>query len=320
MLVDSTWGYIMVAFAGVWLSLSVKYLKKILANFALLFHLWWHKPRPNLDNDEVQTEASSLLGTANPSRKKAQPLAKVYKETEGVRDYIWELLTNRKLSLPYRFCLLAFTVLVSLVALGMIVGGVYSAKVKTNGPARMLADQCGLWMFNQDRGGEEAAVRAGVRDQEKETRAAEYAQNCYGSADTFDATRCDFFYRRNLSFGQPEYTTDCPFQNKICRMNQTVTFTTNTVDGSEIGINSPAAPKFRRSTKCTPLSMESPFITNETENGITTYKYYYGKRPGHSPPSNYTYSTVGDPYERLAPVYDVLSVSMYSVLYVPANS
>jgi hypothetical protein len=51
--------------------------------------------------------------------------------------------------------------------------------------------------------------------------------------------------------------------------------------------------------------MEYPYIQNRTENGTTSYYYHYGGRPGRSPELNYTYMTIGEPYERLAPVYDV---------------
>jgi hypothetical protein len=112
-------------------------------------------------------------------------------------------------------------------------------------------------------------------------------------------------YRPRLPFSTPLYTHDCPFQNEICGQNQTVTFTTDAIDAGELGINSKHPPKFRRSTSCVPLSMEYPFIQNETTNGVTTYYYYYGQKPLDNPRSNYTFTTTGDPFDRLVPAYEV---------------
>jgi hypothetical protein len=183
--------------------------------------------------------------------------------------------------------------------------GVYIARIKSsNGPALLGSKECGLWTFDRKLGGE-AATRAGIRDLKKETRAAEYAQNCYGIPDMFDAIQCNFLYRSRLPSRPVSYSTECPFQGEICGKNQIVTFTTETLDASELGINSYPSPKFRRTTSCTPLSMEYPFIQNQTNNGTTTYYYYYGTKPGHDPQVNYTFKTSGNPFGRLVPAYDV---------------
>jgi hypothetical protein len=272
----------------------------------LLVHIYRNKPErePN-DNDPripLLNRESRQTSTRN-----VQSLAKVYKETSGVRDLLWLSLFSKDLTPGSKSWLFLFTAVVAGASSGMIIGGYYAAKIRTTGPARLASEHCGLWIFDGEKRSE-AATRAGLLDLEKEERAAQYAEDCYTSSSGFDATRCDFFYRPKLSFSAASYTNDCPFQNNICRQNQTVTFTTPTIDGNDIGINSPMAPKFRRRTTCSPLSMEYPFIQNTTENGTTTYYYYYGAKPGDDPPLNYTFKTVGDPWDRLAPVYDLSSV------------
>jgi hypothetical protein len=197
--------------------------------------------------------------------------------------------------------------------------GYFAAKIRTTGPALLDSERCGLWIFDGDRRSD-AATRAGLHDLGKEERAAQYAEDCYRPSSGFDATRCDFFYRPRLSFSTPDYSNDCPFESGICRQNQTVTFTSPLIDGRDIGINSLATPRFKRSTTCTPLSMEYPFVQNTTRNGNTTYYYYYGARPGDDPPVDYTFKTVGDPWDRLAPVYDVLSVPLLSVINLYTNN
>lgn len=309
---SAEWGYVIPAIVGVWLGFSAKYIKRILASFALFIHIRYNKPSmrrggaptpstPLLDHQESPAEVLQDRET----QKRAKVLAKVYKEGGGVRDLVQELVFNKDLSWKYRRSLLMFILLVSGATVGTIISGVYVARIKANGPAILDSQPCGLWTFNRQRGGDEAATRAGIHDLEKETRAGEYAQKCYEVPDMFDAIQCNFLYQSRLSFETANYTTDCPFKNEICRQNQTVSFVTDIIDASELGINSRSSPKFRRRTSCTPLSMEFPFIQNQTHDGTTTYYYYYGDKPLHDPPVNYTYKTTGDPFDRLAPAYDI---------------
>ena len=317
----ATWGYILPAFVGVWLSFSAKYLKQIVTNFALHYHIWRQKETPPSPPREPTQEETPLLERQESleeiaekaeAKKRAKVLAKVLKDGGGFRDFLEKLFFNKDVSREYqseyRARLFLFIVILSTFMVGFIISGVYVARIKANGPAILKSKKCGLWVFDRKRGGDEAATRAGIHDLDKETRAGEYAKNCYGIPDMFDAIQCNFLYRSKLSFSPPLYTTDCPFQNEICGQNQTVTFTTDTVDANDLGINSQHSPKFRRRTSCTPLSMEYPFIQNQTINGTTTYYYYYGEKPLHNPPLNYTYTTSGDPFDRPAPAYDVLLV------------
>jgi hypothetical protein len=252
-------------------------------------------------------------------RKRVNELSKVYKDGTGFREFVEELWYNNDLTSKHRSFLGLFIFVLSIAMIGFIVIGVYVARIEADGPAILASEKCGLWVFDRQRGGDEAATRAGINDLAKETRAGSYAQNCYGTPDPFDAIQCNFLYRNKLSFSTAQYTTDCPFQTEICGQNQTVTFITDTVDASELGINSQHSPKFRRRTSCTPLSMDYPFIQNKTINGTTTYYYYYGEKPLHNPPVNYTYITTGDPFDRLAPAYDLLYVDNASSYSIYAN-
>ncbi|KAF2126276.1 hypothetical protein P153DRAFT_89302 [Dothidotthia symphoricarpi CBS 119687] len=311
--VSDSWGYAMIAIATVWLSWSVKYLKKILGNFALFIHLRQKEPSQRSNNDSSLSERSSLLGHGSRVTTTADPqaLARVIKRTSGVRDLFSESVSNEDLTRGERLRLIVLTAVVALCASGMIVGGYYASTIRLTEPARLASNRCGLWIFDgQSRS--EAATRAGLLDLQREERAAEYAKDCYGPVSGINAVRCNLFYRSKLPFRAANYTNDCPFQNDICRQNLTVTFTTPTIDASDLGINSPTTHKFRRSTKCTPLSMEYPFVQNVTENGTTTYYYYYGGKPGDDPPVNYTYKTVGDPWDRLTPVYDLYAYNSAS--------
>jgi hypothetical protein len=307
------YAYFLPALISVWLGLGLKYVKRIAAYSALFFHLWLNHP----EAVQKPTERSPLLGddanaTTATSLAAKNALSKIYKESSGIRDLFylaWGSKESKVLTRRYRRNLRIYTFLLAGLCVGMIVLGVYSAKIKSIGAAALLEfDHPGLWLFDRSRASREARTRAGVLDLEKETRAGEYAQNCYDTADSFDSIRCDFLYHRSIPFGEPDFTGDCPFDLKICG-ERWVTFRTGEVDASALGINVPATPKFRRNTTCTPLNMDSPYIRNETINGTTSFYYQYGgkRRDGfNNPPVNYTHNTTGNPFDLVAPVYDVL--------------
>ena len=326
---STTHAYVLVAFVGVWLSFTAKHIKQIITRLALYAHLKLNKKLlDDISSGESQvavpqnfpsrpTESTPLINPTNATaqtsqektKRSARKFAEILKVGGGVRDFFAhcvDAVFDSDLTRWHIFLIGIFTLCLSVTTVVFIAGGIFFTRIKTNGPAPLGSKKCGLWVFDRERGGAEAATRAGIRDLEKEIRAGEYAQHCYGSAEKFDAIQCNFLYRSKLLFSPPQYTTDCPFQNEICGQNQTVTFMTDTVEASDLGINSPRSPKFRRRTSCTPLSMEYPFIRNGTHNGTTTYYYYYGEKLLHSPPLDYTYTTTSDPFNGLAPAYDVL--------------
>ena len=124
LLLPATWGYVLVAFAGIWLSLAVKYIKKILANFALYLLLWYHRLQPDTNEMESPADTSALVPRQSSTlgEEPAQPLAAIFKRTTGLRDLYWKLVhfTRRDLSWGYWLLLLIFTTLVS--AAGLEIG------------------------------------------------------------------------------------------------------------------------------------------------------------------------------------------------------
>lgn len=300
-------GFWLASLAGVWLALSVKYITDIISSFALYSYLWLNPP---LRRDEQHTEATNLIASQEMQndRDKRKEMAKMFRDVPGIRDLLTDILWNQHLSWYIRWRLGAFTAAVLVTALAIVVGGIYSQKITTDGPPALLAsDDCGVWLFNERKHTEEQASRAGVVDLQKEIRAAGYAQNCYRASSTFDAAECDVFYHQSIPVNPPIHTQDCPFSSDVCTNDTTIKYVTNTLDSSYIGINSPHAPKFRKSITCSPLSMEERFIRNVTVDGKTRFRYYYGARPSHYPPVEYTYETAEDPYDTLVPAYDVFT-------------
>jgi hypothetical protein len=307
--IRSPWGIIIVAIAGIWLTWCTKYIRKILGNCALWIHLQQHQQPHGSASHAPASEVTPLLSQVPETSvaKDAQILARMFKEKSGVRDLFVDSLTSNKLANGDKLRLLVFTVCVALCVLGIMVGGYSLASISLDGPAKLASAKCGLWLFESEkRSGE--ATRARMLDLAKEERAAQFAEDCYGQSGPI-GPNCKIFYQPTLPSLDASYTNNCPFQNDICLWNSTVTFGTPVIDAKDLGINSPSTPKFRRSTSCTPLSMEYPYIQNKTENGTTTFTYHYGTRHGEGAPLNYTYKTVGDPWDRNAPVYDVFAYS-----------
>lgn len=237
----------------------------------------------------------------------AQHLTKIFKEENGIRDLCYAIIFGKELAARAKIQLLLFTITVVLLASGLILGGFFMTKITVDGPARLASNNCGLWLFEGEKRSE-AATRARMLDLEKEERAAQFAEDCYGQSSSA-ASRCKVLYRPTLPVSKGIYTNDCPFSQDVCRLNQTITFKTPIIDARDLGINSPSTPGFRRSTACTPLSMNYPYIQNKTVNGTTTFTYHYGQKYSDGNPVNYTYLTVGNPWDRLAPIYDVFAYS-----------
>jgi hypothetical protein len=299
------WGSVLPAFVAFWLGLAMKYIKKIIANITLGMHLWWYK------KGYMQQVDPNLAASR-------EPFAKILQE-KGVelRDVIHALLAKllparhseeKSISWGYWLYLAAFTGVASFLSIGMVIAGVYSARISTSGPTILLSQKCGVWRFDETKGGSEGATRAGIHLLKKEVRAGDYAKNCYGPPNAFEDVQCDFLYRRQLPHPtSPEYSYTCPFKGDVCKPKaQVVTFDTELLDASELGINAKKPPKFRRKTTCVPLNMEFPFIRNTTNNGTTSYTYHYGQKNHDGIRTEYTYNTTGDPFDRLVPVYDVL--------------
>ncbi|KAH7111226.1 hypothetical protein EDB81DRAFT_368049 [Dactylonectria macrodidyma] len=198
-----------------------------------------------------------------------------------------------------------------------IIAGVYSAVIETDSVALWASDYCGVWMFDVDNAGEGAATRADVRDRSKESRAGEYAKGCYQHSDysLLQTKDCGFFYQPAIPFTN-KTTYECPFpDDKICAPETpAITFDTGLVDASQIGVNGPITYKFRRSTTCTPLNTDYPFVQSEARNGTQRFYYHYGEIVDGDRNTNYTFSSAGNPFDVLAPVY---KVSAYATSWYP---
>lgn len=183
------------------------------------------------------------------------------------------------------------------------IAGVFSAKIASDRAGLSSSQHCGIWQFNENAGGE-AADRDDLNNYQKETRASQYARTCYNSPDPTGPFSCRVFYNQSIAYNTKTHQL-CPFaSSELCHdgLYSAISFDTGYIDASVIGINSPTAHKFRRTSSCSPLNLSEPYVlpSSPGTNG-TAYNYYYGPKDN----TNYTFNTSGRPFEWLVPVYSV---------------
>ena len=308
-------GLVVYSALGIWLSLSAKYFKAIIANSLHGVFVWRHARKLSAVEGDEPTENSRLLNHTVEPEQHAHTFGRILKDPGGIRDVYWEVFRklvpgferkDPKKSLTWGnwWLLVVFAILFTVPGIGIIVGGIELVHLKEVSPALLASKQAGLWIFPPNWGSRDAQTRAAVRKLEKEVRAGDYATTCYSNEG--DAALCDSLYRRRLRTTK-DRPLECPFKPEICHDSvRPVVFETGNIDAGDIGINHKKAPKFRRKTTCTLLSMNEPYITKTTDNDGTYHYYYnYGRKPLHRPPVDWTYNTTGDPFERTSPVYEV---------------
>src|SRR6202000_160272 len=134
----------------------------------------------------------------------------------------------------------------------------------------------------------------------REARAAEYASDCYNSTGLSYNNDCSYFYQPVIPCLKRKETWGCPFHdNDICaKDSMQVTFETEWVDASVVGINTPDAFSFRRKTTCAALNVDPPFVREVDTGGERAFYYYYGeKSSGGVVDTAYTYNSSGNPYK-----------------------
>jgi hypothetical protein len=243
---------------------------------------------------------------------------------EGLKQWMTGILTHdSRWEARHRFFGSFFLASFLFVLYQSIVGIVVTDNVARSRSALLRSDLCGLYEYDNEKAGEEEAVKADMLMVGRERRAAAYAQECYNhDSDTnVKATNCDFFY--NSTIGYEVQEDKCPFDRAdICvdgyQSGSAITFDTDWVDSGILGINEESMHKFRRKTTCAPLSADRPFVQHFTNGGTgeSGYKYFYGSLYDtrncsdevHAPPpvlSEYTMRITGHPFDWQAPVYKV---------------
>ena len=197
------------------------------------------QPKP----DQAEEDAS-LLSHLSPrqSRRRYLPL--------GDRRKCCSSKTVAKIS---SWILISFTIAWS-------VAGAFVTTISANDAALSGSRKCGLWGL-KDTANPAAQDADALIQGQKETRAGQYARDCYASQPPSSLDQCLLFREQNVPTSDMRVGQQCPFVNeKYCSGTgaTAVRFTTGLVGATRIGVNAADTPRFNRTTICVPLNMEDP--------------------------------------------------------------
>ena len=273
-------------------------------------------PQPRSDGnqqDSVVSSGNESFQQTRDSRTHAlivpdkKILRKILLSQSNASEKAWEILHYLRHSegnVPQILTGFILVIIVFGIFVALTVAGIFSAKIASDTIALSSSVHCGIWEFNDDQAGDEASYRDDLYSYQKESRASQYARNCYNPPDPSDSFGCNFFYNQSIAYNTSSRQM-CPFKSPDLCLNglySAITFDTGLVDASLIGINAPATHKFRRTTTCSPLNMTEPYVQKiSTDRNDTEYRYYYGRKTD----TNFTFNTLGDPFQWLVPVYSV---------------
>ena len=221
---------------------------------------------------------------------------------QTVLSFLRAIIHGQVKQLPdYLFITAIVTLLVGLFIV-QSTAGYFTAGVATDKVGLVNSEQCGIWQFDENAGHDLADLND-LYNYEKEARASQYAQHCYGSKQVTSPFSCQLFYNQSIKYDtMKDYR--CPFDSPEMCLNglySAVNFDTGLVDASVIGVNAHPTHKFRRRTTCSPLNMSKTYIQKAQDANKTAFQYYYGPKRG----SDSTYETSGRPFDWLVPVYAV---------------
>jgi hypothetical protein len=281
---------------GIWWSLWNPYLFKIFATVVVLLWDALSAPRGYSRLPSTNPDTGGAVVPQDPKRTFELDLGVLVMATRLIKQL---RQPGRKLYSQSAW-FFSFAIVFFVFSSGF--GGYLTTLVNPSDGSTALwsSDFCGIWDV-ADTLDNTSAIRRTSLDLQKEIRAGEYAESCYGRSDAFTSMRCGSFYSPRIKMHRSDPITCDAFDESIRMDGQTsVEFDTGPVSSGDIGVDSWHPYKFRRKTCCMPLKQDG-FIRNESVNGVDTYYYYYASQKG----TNYTYSTQGDPFQSGVGGYEV---------------
>ena len=162
--------------------------------------------------------------------------------------------------------ILATLVLALVNIIGFLVAGVFSSKVAvTQSKALLQSSRCGIWQGWGARNGSrikpatdaqweiEKAFHFG-RDSMNFQRSSSHVTTCRGKSANACLPLGPRWVNVTITAGTP-----CPFDTRLCRGNETVTFNTGRIDSHfDMGINTPARDRLtlQMILRCSPIETE----------------------------------------------------------------
>lgn len=210
----------------------------------------------------------------------------------------WNICTKKTVA-----WILSFTVLI--VGIGLNVSGVFLTAWSPAKSALSSSSICGVWMLS-DTDANKTLDEYESEQGQKESRAGEYARDCYGSQSSTSLNRCSIFATPEIPTLKVTKEVECPFERKdYCAGDEypAVKFDTGFVDAKLLGINVRSAPKFQRKTICVPLDVGSGFVEDVGEGDEKDHWGY--SLGGTDDNETYTFKQYGDPFN-----FDVRSYTL----------
>jgi hypothetical protein len=180
------------------------------------------------------------------------------------------------LALLFAICLVGLFIMEQTLA-------ILSANIITGSDVLSTHPNCGSWRLNDTAYAANSSYNAPPgwivfsTLQEKEIRARNYAEKCYGVRDEVEA--CNLFSTPTIQY-QMNFNVSCPFNEAICLMGpySAVEMDTGYQPFSTLGFNLPIVSSFRRRTVCAPLNTNDYVRighSNESPDSIF-WAYLYG--------------------------------------------
>ncbi|KAF2674453.1 hypothetical protein BT63DRAFT_419745 [Microthyrium microscopicum] len=201
----------------------------------------------------------------------------------------------------------------------LFVGGIYAtvrySDIADDSVVCTSSQKAGAWKSNPDSPDFLLGDRF-VIDEDRQRRVWAYKDACY-NGDQSDLS-CETFYR-TLIPSTSEVNISCPFDGDICLYGKFGAYrrTTGLLDSNILGINAPASKifHFRKTMDCSPLRMDSPYITPGGPPVFPNqYLYDYGPQliGDFTDPNTYR-----NPMEWKPDFDDITPYTLWPVVYVP---
>ena len=154
------------------------------------------------------------------------------------------------------------SLLIVVFGIAYIVAGTFVTTIPTDQAALSGSMKCGVWGLVGKAQGEAQNKDALIQGQ-KETRAGQYARDCYGPQPAASLGQCSIFMKPYVPAFREKRKLECPFLDESYCAGDGFTaakFTTDLADAASIGINAKRPPKFNRTTICVPLNLRQGFV------------------------------------------------------------
>lgn len=259
------YGNLLISFTAFFIALVTTRLWKILC---LLLHRYYSTADPR---GTIHHQRQVVL------RNSANPEA-------GLFDMVRLFWAWRGLGMQRIIGLLPLLLFAVVYFVALAIAGGFSSTISTAVGDEVLirSESCGVIVSDA------TLAKSQIRSRfkaEKLYNSANYAQQCYNTENSSDdkssTMACNKYVVRSLPTSMANFTSECPFQQEICRSTKsTVRLDTGYMDSNdELGLNMPqnARLAYRYVLQCAPLETKG-YTSHVVGNDRGWVRYHYGNR------------------------------------------